>query len=242
VESHDVYLTAADSMISTRDEFELLQDHKFDFERLLEQLGRLAFTARKSRFLMRTAQMISHVINTCFRRGYVINVLGYKIAAGIASVLPLGELIPKYLSQDEIQKAFGIDKVLLDKLRELRLTIGDGQLQTSVFNKYIEYTKRKATSKLSMAPFGTTAGGALVIFGTLTDDIARSVIPAVASGATRTIVSASTIVFGVALSAGVCAWSAIRCGKNIFHYLNQLCDDLILVLIAVIMSIIKHDP
>ncbi|CAF3097133.1 unnamed protein product, partial [Rotaria sp. Silwood2] len=41
--------------------------------------------------------------------------------------------------------------------------------------------------------------------------------------------SISFIVVGVALTAAMCAWSAVSNGKQMYNYLNRLCDDIILI-------------
>ncbi|CAF3766027.1 unnamed protein product [Rotaria sp. Silwood1] len=79
------------------------------------------------------------------------------------------------------------------------------------------------------------AGGAAA-----TDDIVRAVASAATalSGAARIALTAATLGVGIAISAGVCAWSAISSGQHIFSYVQRICDDLIQVIDPLIHVII----
>ena len=93
---------------------------------------------------------VTYVVNTCFRRGYTVNVLRYKIGAGVTAVLPFADQLPRYLARDHIRKTFGVDDK--DKgsfrhyLKELNLTISDGYLKTSTFKECVAVIDRAVWS------------------------------------------------------------------------------------------------
>ena len=93
VESHQgqVYLIAADYMSSNSDAKQLLRTQSFDMKELVDELGGSVFDGRNPRIYALAMRMWARVINTCFRRGYVLNVLHYKIGAGVTAVVPFGD-------------------------------------------------------------------------------------------------------------------------------------------------------
>ena len=229
VESHQdqVYLIAAAYMSSNRDAKELLRTQSFDMKELVDDLGRSAFDGCQPRIYALAMQMWVRVINTCFRRGYVLNVLYYKIGAGVAAVLPFGDQLPRYLARCDIDKAFGITEEFCNYLTSLHLTVNEGYLQTSPLKNCVKTTTiTTRSSPISRAavfskPFVTSAA--------LSDDVAREAALTLDVATLEnmcTVLTSATFGAGIVLSGGVCAWSA---GKHIFGYINRLCDDLIVL-------------
>ncbi|CAF0823123.1 unnamed protein product [Adineta ricciae] len=229
MESHRIYLTAADFMPASSDAETLLKTLSFDMKILIDELGHLACDARNRRIHSLAVRAIARVINVCFRRGYVLNVFNYKIGAGLAAIVPFGDQLPRYLARDHIRQAFGITKDFRQYLVQFRLSIDDGCLQTSTLENCVTATMMKTRGK--NGSLGAAVGGAFMAGAPFSDDIIRVAAPtAVAlTGGARIALTASTAVVGVVISAAVCAWSAVNSGKHIFSYVNRLCDDLILV-------------
>jgi hypothetical protein len=189
------------------------------------------------------SRTVARATNTSFRRGYVLNVLKYKVAAGFASIIPFGDQLPRYLSRDSIREAFGINDTLLQYITQFHLIIYNYKLQTSIFEKCVEIKAVQNNSKLDARWVGRAAGTALVVGGGFTEDIVRVVAPTITivSGAARAVLTVATIGIGIIISAGVSAWSAIDSGKHIFSYINRICDDTIMVTNALITSIIERE-
>jgi hypothetical protein len=243
IESRSVYLVACDYSPNSKDAAILLKDQLFDFSKLFKELCRLAFDARSSRIYALANRTIARAINISFRRGCMLNVLKYKVAAGFASIIPFGDQLPRYLSRDSIRKTFGIDENLHQYLTQFHLVIYNYKLQTSVFEKCIETKELQNNSKIDAKWVGTAAGAALLVGGRFTDDILRVAAPTVtiASGAARATLTVATIGVGVLISAGMSAWSAVDSGKHIFSYINRVCDDTIMVANALITSIVERE-
>ena len=239
VEQRQVYLIAADYMPASSDAESLLNDQTFDMKLLFDQLRSLASDARNCRIHSLAMRAVARVVNTCFRRGYVLNVLHYKIGAGLAAILPFGDQLPRYLARDHIRQAFGITKEFRQYLLQYHVCIDEGCLQTSVLENCVTATMMKA--KPTRGSLGAAVGGAFMAGAPFSDDIIRAAAPAclaVTTGA-RIALTASTAVVGVVISAAVCAWSAVNSGKHIFGYVNRLCDDMILVANPLTATIIE---
>ncbi|UJR27811.1 hypothetical protein I4U23_009080 [Adineta vaga] len=238
MESHQVFLTAADYMPASSDAAILLNDQSFDMTILFDELGRLAADARNRRIHTLAMRAAARVINICFRRGYVLNVFNYKIGAGLAAIIPFGDQLPRYLARDHIRQAFGITKDFRQYLLQFRLSIDEGYLQTSTLENCVTATMMK--TKVKKGSLGAAVGGAFMAGAPFSDDILRAAAPtAVAlTGGARIALTASTAIVGVVISAVVCAWSAVNSGKHIFSYVNRLCDDLILVSNPLITTLI----
>jgi hypothetical protein len=243
IESRSVFLVTCDYASKSDNITLLFKDQLFDFPLLLKELGRLAFDACSCRIHALASRTIARVINTSFRRGYVLNAMKYKVAAGFASIIPFGDQLPRYLSRDSIREAFGIDDALRQYLIQFHLIIYDYKLQTSAFAECVEVREAQNNSKLDAKWVGRTAGVALVVGGGFTDDILRVAAPAATamSGAARAVLTVATIGIGVVISAGVSAWSAIDSGKHIFSYINRICDDIIMITDSLITSIIERE-
>ncbi|CAF0879049.1 unnamed protein product [Adineta steineri] len=238
IASHQVFLIAADYMPASSDAEILLKEQLFDMNMLVDELGRLACDARQRRIHTLAMRAVSRVINVCFRRGYVLNVFNYKIAAGLAAIIPFGDQLPRYLARDHIRQAFGITKEFCQYLSQFRLSIDDACLQTSTLENCVTATTMKLRAK--KGSLGAAVGGAFIAGAPFSDDIIRVAAPTaiVLTGGARIALTASTAVVGVVISAAVCAWSAVNGGKHIFSYVNRLCDDLILVSNPLITAII----
>jgi GTP-binding protein EngB required for normal cell division len=245
IKSRDVYLVACYYSAPNSDAHKLqeLKEQLFDFPDLLNTLGRLAYDAQHHRIHRLATRIIARAINTSFRRGYVLNVMKYKLAAGFASIIPFGDQLPRYLSRDGIRDAFGIDETFCQYLKQFHLIIYNYKLQTSVFEDCVEIKESQMKSKLDAKWVGRTAGAALIVGGAFGDDVLRGVAPAAIalSGVVHVIFTVATIGLGVAISAAVCAWSAIDSGKHIFSYINRVCDDIIMITDPLIMSIIERE-
>ena len=239
VETRQVYLTAADYMPASSDAEILLKEQTFDMKILFDELGRLAFDARNRRIHALAMRAVAHVVNMCFRRGYVLNVLNYKIGAGFAAIVPFGDQLPRYLAREHIRQAFGLTKDFRAYLTQFHLSIDDGCLQTSTLENCVTATMMKSKSK--NGSMGAAVGGAFMASAPFSDDIIRVAAPTavVLTGGARIALTATTAVVGVVISAAVCAWSAVNSGKHIFSYVNRLCDDFILVCNPLINTIIS---
>jgi hypothetical protein len=243
IESRSVYLIACDYCPTSNDAHLLLQEQAFDYSALLDELSSLAANACSYRIHALATRIIARAINTSFRRGYVLNIMKYKVAAGFASIIPFGDQLPRYLSRDSIRDAFGIDEIFRQYLIQFNLVIYNYKLQTSVFEECVEIRESQIKSKLDAKWVGRTAGTALIVGGALTDDVLRVAAPAAVtlSGAARLAFTVATIGIGVIISAAVSAWSAVESGKHIFSYINRICDDMIMISNPLIMSIIERE-
>ena len=241
--SRTIYFIACDYCPTNDDAICLLQEQAFDYVRLLNELSRLAVDAYAYRVHALALRILARAINTSFRRGYVLNVMKYKVAAGFASIIPFGDQLPRYLSRDSIRDAFGLDENLRKYLMQFHLVVYNYKLQTSIFENCVEIREVQIHSKLDAKWVGRAAGTALIVGGSLTDDVLRVAGPtAVAlSGAARVAFTVATIGVGVIISAGVSAWSAVDSGKHIFSYINRTCDDIIMISNPLIMSIIERE-
>ncbi|UJR07860.1 hypothetical protein I4U23_012143 [Adineta vaga] len=243
VKSRHIFLTATDYEPASTDAEMLLETNSFDFNELLNELSKLAFKPSHSRIHSIISLAVTRVINTCFRRGYVLNVLKYKIAAGFAAIIPFGDQLPRYLSRNSIEDAYGIDKLFLQYITDCNLTIDDGShLKTSVFKDCVK-TETKIDSDVSVRTIGTIAGQTAAVAGSFGADVIRVATPATVTVSRFASIafSVATLGIGLVLSGAVCAWSAVSSGNHIFSYVNSLCDDLILILNALIISIIERE-
>ncbi|UJR15122.1 hypothetical protein I4U23_002087 [Adineta vaga] len=237
IESRFVFLVACDYSFKKND------ITSFDFPLLIRELGRLAFDACSNRIHVLAHQTMARAINTSFRRGYVLNVMKYKVAAGFASIIPFGDQLPRYLSRDSIREAFGIDDNLRQYIKQFHIIVYNYKLQTSVFKECVEVKNLQRNSKFDAKWIGRTAGTALVVGGGFTEDIIRVAVPAATalSGAARAALTVATIGIGIVISAGVSAWSAVDSGKHIFSYINRTCDDIIMITNPLITIIIERE-
>ena len=243
VMSREVFLVAYNYRMSTTDAKMLQKENSFDAKKFLEEVSHVAAETRSTR-VHRLALYISlHMVNTCFRRGYILNALKYKVGAGVAAIIPCGDQFPRYLARDDIRETFGMNNEFHQYLRDQELTIHGYKLQTSVFEKTVKVETTGSSALIVLLSLAGVAGKGLVIAGaSVLDDIMRAVPAAltVLSGPGRVIFSASTLGVGAVITVGVCAWSAHSNGKHIFSYINRLCDDMLMVSDAFIGEIIRR--
>jgi hypothetical protein len=227
---------------------------KDELEKLINDIKNLPLSLHGNRLQTMAVRAMARVINNCFRRGYVVNVMKYKIAAGIAAVVPLGDLIPRYYAREEIRQAFGVNtrsrfmnwiSNTKDEfqvyLKEFDIDIDESGFKTSTFNKTFRknpITIKKTVKEVpSVAIKGATAVGVMGV--SMTDDVMRGV----GIGAVNAVRGLSTafIIVGIGLTAAMCAWAAVSNGKQMYKYLNGLCDDLIIVSDHVTKKIIENN-
>jgi hypothetical protein len=227
---------------------------KFDLKKLIHDIQTLPLDLHKNSLLMTTMHATAKVINTCFRRGYVVNVLKYKIYAGLASVVPFGDLIPRYYGREEIRQAFGVNShsrffnwrnkqtdEFKDYLKTFRIDAGECTFKTSALKTTVHSSGVSTTPKVN-------AAASVFLKGVLTSGIAGlsvsdDIIRLVGVGAINAVRGASIglLVGGIVLTAGMCAWSAVSNGRQMYDYLNRLCDDLILISVCVGAKIIENN-
>jgi predicted GTPase len=240
VKERQVYLTAAGYEPESMDAAMLMENTSFDLADLLDIVAEIAFDASHRRIQKLAFQVVARSINTCLRRGYVINAVKFKIAAGVASVIPFLDQLPRYRARKALREAFGIDDGLHAYLTTLGLQIDNPTLlQTSVFEKLAVAKSASETDSIPRG-IGAVARPAVVAVVPFIDDIARLAIPAV-SAASKVALTVATVGVGIVLSVGLGAWSGVSCGQHIISYNNRLCDDLIIVGDTLIASIVKSE-
>ena len=242
VEGRNVYLTACDYSSNNGDAEHLLEDQSFNLNELLTELARLASSCQPNRIHPSATRMLQCVVNTCFRRGYVLNVLGYRIAAGFAAVIPFGDQLPRYLARDAIRTAFGITDELHTYIKGHALNLDKSKLQTSQFEASVEFIDPTAAPVATGKVIGNVAASSAVVAGGFAESIIRVAAPAakVLSGTARVGLTVGALAAGVVISAGIAAWAAVDSGKHIFSYVNRLCDDIIVVGDLLLLSILKR--
>ncbi|CAF1178109.1 unnamed protein product [Rotaria sp. Silwood1] len=254
-ELSDVYLTSVCNKSSLKKYLATIPCLNFDFEKLEGYIRILPLTLHKSRLQKMAVSAMARVINICFRRGYVMNIFKYNIAAGVAAFLPFLDLIPRYLGRENIRQAFGVNtrsrlmnwwkgttdefKVYLSKFK---ITLDEAGFKTSAFKETFHIKKtdiRNSAVSVSSSTItkGVTSVGVVGI--ALSDDVLRLA----GIGAINAIrgLSISLIVVGGVLTAGMCVWSAVSNGKQMYSYLNRLCDDLIIVSQHVALKILDDN-
>jgi hypothetical protein len=236
VEQRQVFLTMCTYSAESVDAEILLGTQPFDFDGLLQQLRSLASTARTKRIHALAMRGVYRVINTCFRRAYILNVLKYKIVSGIVAIVPLADKLPLYLSEKSIQEVFGINDQFRQYLNQFGLQIDNHLLHTSLFQELVGYNIRSNNEIVNTADLGRAAANTLTAVGTVGDDIMRLLVPTASAAGRVVLVSA-----GLILSFGICAWTYHTSGKHIFGYVNQICDDLIVVTLSIIGSINERE-
>jgi hypothetical protein len=227
---------------------------KDELKKLNDAIQNLPLSLPGNRLQNIAVHAMARVINNYFRRGYVVNVMRYKIAAGIAAVIPLCDLIARYCGREAIRQAFGVNThsrlmnwingtkdEFKEYLKEFDILIDESGFKTSAFNKTFRKSPITAKETAKEVPFiavkGATAAG--VVSVSFTDDGLRMA----GADAITTVRGLSTafIVVGVVLTAGMCAWAAVSNGKQMYKYLNELCDDLIIVSDHVTKKIIENN-
>ena len=245
VASQWVYLVGCDYSPNNSDAEQLIEDHSsFELSSLCDKLGTLAGPKHLIRVRKSADQVSVRVINTCFRRSYILNAMKYKVAAGFASIIPFGDQLPRFLSREGIRETFGIDDALRDDIRSRHLNIHGYKLQTSIFKDSVTMVDSQVNSEFDPRAIVTVGGTGLIVAANFTGDLVRVAAPTATaiSSVARVAFTVATIGVGAILTAGVSAWSAIDSGKHIFSYVNRLCDDLIMVNDSLIASILYPEP
>ena len=133
---------------------------RFDLDKLRWELCRSAMTdpslARVSRLLILASRA---VLNTCFRRGYIISKTKYRLLAAGGSLIPFLDEVPAFLGREKIRQAFGIHdrstisntfqgakNSLEDYLAGHQFTVPTDQLKSG----YFKYLTPKADKPLVM--------------------------------------------------------------------------------------------
>ncbi|CAF4690805.1 unnamed protein product [Rotaria sp. Silwood2] len=234
----DVYLTFISNDNDTHNQTtSILPYVQFDLEKLINDIENLPLSFHENRLQQIAMHATSRVINICFRRGYALNVMKYKILAGFAAIIPFLDLIPRYFARERIRQKFGVNTCsylwkwwtgetdeFQDYLKEFEIEIDESDLKTSAL---------KNTCKLSSVSSGDKVKNA--------SSIAAKTVAGI--GAINTVrgLSVGLIVVGVVLTAGMCAWSAVSNGKQMYDYFNRLCDDLIFISGHVAIKIIQNN-
>jgi GTPase SAR1 family protein len=227
---------------------------KFDLQDLINNIKTLPSDLQKDSLLMTNTHATAKVINTCFRRGYVVNILKYKIYAGVASVIPFADLIARYCGREAIRKAFGVNSrsrfdnwwtnqtdEFKDYLKQFNIATRETNFKTSSFKKTVRSsgvsTAPKVNAAASTVLKGVTTAGITGL--SVSDDVVRLL----GVGAITAVRGASIglLVGGIVVTAGMCAWSAVSNGKQMYKYLNGLCDDLIFISRCVAAKIIENN-
>lgn len=213
-----------------------------ELRKLTANIQNLPVSLHNNRLQKMSLGAMARVINNSFRRGYVISVMKYQVAAGIAAVILFCDLIARYFGREAIRQAFGVNTrshllnrirgtsdELKDYLKKFDIVAEHSQFQTSVFDRTIQRNpinpQTTSSNFASAAAKGATVAGVAGI--SLTDDIVR-VSGVVTTTAVRGL-SVAMIAAGAVLTVGMCAWAAVSNGQHLYDYLNRLCDDLILI-------------
>ncbi|CAF1241274.1 unnamed protein product [Didymodactylos carnosus] len=240
-ESNEVYLVACDYSPPNSDADQLIQDQSFDFHALLGKVASLAATIHPERICSSAMGMFVQTINTCFRRGYILNSLKYGIACGVAAAFPCGDQVPRYLLRRTIRKALGSD-VLVEYLQQLDLTVYGYEVQTSIFKKCVKIEESESELNFAGRSLGQAASIGFILVGTFSDDVIRLVAPAtaIASGVARSALTVSTIGVGIVISIAVSLWSGNAGAEHIFSYVNRICNDFIMIAAAFVRNVIEE--
>ncbi|CAF3593860.1 unnamed protein product [Rotaria sordida] len=227
---------------------------QFDLEKLINDIINLPISFHENRLQQMAIYATARIINICFRRGYTLNVMKYKILAGFAAVIPFLDLVPRYFARERIRQKFGVNTCSYfmkwwtgerdefhDYLKEFNIEIDESNFKTSALKNTFKLSgvssEGKVTNTSSIAVKTAASIGAAGV--SISEDGLRTV----GIGTTHTVrgLSVGLIVVSALLTAGMCAWSAVSNGKQMYDYLNRLCDDLIFVSGHVAIKIIKNN-
>ncbi|CAF1140202.1 unnamed protein product [Didymodactylos carnosus] len=255
ISTTQVYLTFSSYKLNSRNRYMTsLSFAKFDIDKLIDYLSDLPLDFHTKRLQKLAHYTIARVINTCFRRGYVVSILKYKIQAGLMALCPFLELLSRYLGRESIRQAFGVndrsrfsnwrtgqEDTFKEFLQTFNANVDNSELKTSAFKETFPMnlgnTETKVTTVSSIAVKGAVGAGS---FGATLIDDAAGIIAPIGSATTRTL-TYGLLAAGVVLQAGMCAWSAVANENQMYNYLNRLCDDLIYVSNSIILKIIEKN-
>ncbi|CAF3726917.1 unnamed protein product [Rotaria socialis] len=253
-ELSDIYLTTTASEGVRNQNISILPYAKFDLEKLIDELKNLPDSYHENRLQQMSICAVARTINICFRRGYALNTMKYNILAGIAAVIPFMDLIPRYFAREQIRQKFGVHThsyltkwssgktdEFQDYLKQFNIEIDGSYLKTSTLKHSFEPSSIANQEKVKHSPSIAVraVAGVATAGAALSDDGLR----AAGVGTTNVVRGLSVVVFvaGIALTAGMCAWSAVSNGKQMYDYLNRLCDDLIFVSGPLAMKMIRNN-
>ena len=147
MESRKVFLVAFNYRMTSLDAQLLSEEQFFDNKELIEKLGHITAQTLPDRVYRMAARTLIHITNTCFRRGYILNLLTYVIATCAVSVIPFGTKLTRYWARLSTRDTVGINKDFHKLLKDLELTIDRYDLQTSVFKNTVNVaTQERAQS------------------------------------------------------------------------------------------------
>ncbi|CAF2938001.1 unnamed protein product [Rotaria sp. Silwood2] len=251
----DVYLTFISNDNDTHNQTtSILSYVQFDLEKLINDIENLPLSFHENRLQQMAMHATSRVINICFRRGYALNVMKYKILAGFAAIIPFLDLIPRYFARELIRQKFGVNTCsylwkwwtgetdeFQDYLKEFEIEIDESDFKTSALKNTCKFSSVSSGDKVKNA--SSIATKAVAGIGTAGVSMSDDGLRAAGIGAINTVrgLSVGLIVVGVVLTAGMCAWSAVSNGKQMYDYFNRLCDDLIFISGHVAIKIIQNN-
>lgn len=254
-EISDIYLIFNPNNVTTdQSNSSILEYAKFDLEKLINDIKYLPSSFHEDRLTQMSVNAVARVINTCFRRGYALNAIKYKILAGIAAAIPFLDLIPRYFAREHIRQKFGVNTHMYikkwwtgetdefqDYLKLFDIEINESSLKTSALKSSFRLTNVSGQegSKNRSTIAAKTVTGVAVASASLSDEAIKTV--GVGSTNALRVLSVGFMVAGVVLTAGMCAWSAVSNGKQMYDYLNRLCDDLILISGYVAIRVIRSN-
>ncbi len=241
------FLVCCNYWPSNSDAKKLQEDESFDFDNIHNILAQYSPPISRYRIPRLGTRALARMINTYFRRDYIINVLKFEIGTGFASIIPFLDQLPRYLARDSIREAYGINDDFHNYLKSLDLTVYQYKLQTSVFEKSVKLNDKQKLSSYdseALAKAGKAVGTGLIVAGvSVLDDIVRAVptTTTLLSDVGRAVFTGTTLGIGAGITLGVSVWSAYETGKHIFSYGNQLCDDMIMISEAFILEIMERN-
>lgn len=258
-----VYFTA---VVCDADNLKHAPFAEFDLEKLKKQLVELAITdSRSQRIHDLIIRTVTTVINTCFRRGYVIAKTKYRVAAAVASIVPFADEAFIGRGNEKICQATGIHdhswltNVIRGTTNSLEMYLTDKGLivpQNHLKSGHFKYLKPRATEQTTIASeksgthegkttqcdnhhknVGVAGQGVRIIGGVVSaaDNIARFIAPST-SVVLRTV-SKVGIVASVVVTPLFVFWSFYSTGERMSIELHSICDDLVVVLEYFILNL-----
>ena len=233
---------------------------EFDLQVLKNKLIRFAKTdIRAERICNLAIRSAIKVINTCFRRGYVVSQTKYKWLSAGASIIPLLSELPAFLGREKIRQVFGIHdnatvtnliyrtkNSLEEYLKERKLTVPEEELKSGDF-QYLIPSTTTATNSQGKSDTDNSASSRTTSdrkqmpnwLSRILENIARPIGAAsimaitladdIAAVGLRTV-SKVGITAVVLLSPIFAVWSFYSTGRGMNTELHSICDDLAVIL------------
>ena len=223
---------------------------EFDLKALKKKLIQYAKTdVRIERICYLGIRSAVRVINTCFRRGYVVSQTKYKWLSAGASIIPFLNEIPAFYGREKIRQVFGIhdnstltnfvnrtQNILEYYLIQRKLSIPKEKLKSGEFQYLIAKTTTATPEARPDSVIPTRDREVLIERAceniTKTLSVTSTVGIAVARNtATIGLRTASVvgIVANLVLSPVVAAWSFRSTGQGMNNELHSICDDLTVI-------------